>query len=198
MSDGVFWRVKHDRDNNTTTNSRLQSVMNVCEWMKRNDDGVCCVNNLFLCDWEKKSRSGSGVGISRILEATRESGLVWGGDFTFILLSAVVYGASLTSQGWPRSSICICCCIDPWVVFFSLRCVMLTEMSLIRPILFAEWRVRFVRQVVKMELQELLLNVHSNLEPPKPDGSTYLMNGNYHYYHYGCDGFQDVVSPWMT
>ncbi|EDS25734.1 conserved hypothetical protein [Culex quinquefasciatus] len=43
-----------------------------------------------------------------------------------------------------------------------------------------------------MELQELLLNVHSNLEPPKPDGSTYLMNGNYHYYHYGCDGFQDV------
>lgn len=43
-----------------------------------------------------------------------------------------------------------------------------------------------------MEHQELLLNIHSNLEPPKPDGSTYLMNGNYHYYHYGCDGFQDV------
>uniref|UniRef100_A0A182IPT8 UFSP1/2/DUB catalytic domain-containing protein n=1 Tax=Anopheles atroparvus TaxID=41427 RepID=A0A182IPT8_ANOAO len=43
-----------------------------------------------------------------------------------------------------------------------------------------------------MEEKSLLLNVHSNLEPPKPDGSTYLMRGNYHYYHYGCDGFQDM------
>lgn len=50
-----------------------------------------------------------------------------------------------------------------------------------------------------MDNLDLLLNVHSNLEPPKPDGSTYLMRGNYHYYHYGCDGFQDVVSyvDWM-
>lgn len=63
MSDGVFWRVKHDRDNNTTTNSRLQSVMNVCEWMKRNDDGVCCVNNLFLCDWEKNHALGLGLAL---------------------------------------------------------------------------------------------------------------------------------------
>ncbi|XP_052871990.1 probable Ufm1-specific protease 1 [Anopheles cruzii] len=43
-----------------------------------------------------------------------------------------------------------------------------------------------------MEEKSLLLNVHSNLEPPKPDGNTYLMRGNYHYYHYGCDGFQDM------
>ncbi|XP_053665404.1 probable Ufm1-specific protease 1 [Anopheles marshallii] len=43
-----------------------------------------------------------------------------------------------------------------------------------------------------MEEKSLLLNVHSNLEPPKPDGNTFLMRGNYHYYHYGCDGFQDM------
>uniref|UniRef100_A0A182WKB5 Uncharacterized protein n=1 Tax=Anopheles minimus TaxID=112268 RepID=A0A182WKB5_9DIPT len=45
-----------------------------------------------------------------------------------------------------------------------------------------------------MEEKSLLLNVHSNLEPPKPDGNTFLMRGNYHYYHYGCDGFQDMVA----
>ncbi|XP_053677239.1 probable Ufm1-specific protease 1 [Anopheles nili] len=43
-----------------------------------------------------------------------------------------------------------------------------------------------------MASKNLLLNVHSNLEPPKPDGSTVLMRGNYQYYHYGCDGFQDM------
>ncbi|KAG8226402.1 hypothetical protein J437_LFUL011940 [Ladona fulva] len=37
----------------------------------------------------------------------------------------------------------------------------------------------------------LLKNVHDNLAPPTQSGKTYLISGDYLYYHYGCDGFDD-------
>lgn len=92
-----------------------------------------------------------------------------------------------------------------WTVTFSDVAGGLTSWprvhSLAWELSIRQWRrigwkssLRKLQEVIKMDNLDLLLNVHSNLEPPKPDGSTYLMRGNYHYYHYGCDGFQDVVS----
>jgi hypothetical protein len=39
----------------------------------------------------------------------------------------------------------------------------------------------------------LLGNVHLNLANPS-DGETFLTREDYHYHHYKCDGFNDVVS----
>jgi len=38
----------------------------------------------------------------------------------------------------------------------------------------------------------LLKNVHENLALPD-SGKTFLVQGNYEYWHYGCDGFNDRV-----
>lgn len=38
----------------------------------------------------------------------------------------------------------------------------------------------------------LLRNVHEGLAPPY-DGETFLIKGQYEYWHYGCDGFNDRV-----
>ncbi|XP_076238695.1 UFM1 specific peptidase 1 [Calliopsis andreniformis] len=36
----------------------------------------------------------------------------------------------------------------------------------------------------------LLKNVHENIPPPEP-GESWLVRGDYEYWHYGCDGFND-------
>ena len=40
----------------------------------------------------------------------------------------------------------------------------------------------------------LLANVHDGLEKPQEVSEIYLVKGDYLYYHYGCDGFDDRVS----
>ncbi|GAB0090389.1 Probable Ufm1-specific protease 1 [Sergentomyia squamirostris] len=40
--------------------------------------------------------------------------------------------------------------------------------------------------------QKLLENVHEILPDPTPSGKSYVTRGKYKYYHYNCDGFQDV------
>jgi hypothetical protein len=37
-----------------------------------------------------------------------------------------------------------------------------------------------------------LKNVHRNLDPPN-NGETFLVKGDYEYWHYNCDGFDDRV-----
>ena len=39
----------------------------------------------------------------------------------------------------------------------------------------------------------LLTNPHTALLPPDNAGPTHLVKGDYLYYHYGCDGFDDRV-----
>lgn len=39
----------------------------------------------------------------------------------------------------------------------------------------------------------MLSNAHKNLEPPIKNGISYLINGQYQYYHYKCDGYSDTV-----
>ena len=41
----------------------------------------------------------------------------------------------------------------------------------------------------------LLQNVHKNIKLPTAYGVTTMFRGLYHYYHYGCDGFNDKVRP---
>lgn len=41
---------------------------------------------------------------------------------------------------------------------------------------------------------ELFKNVHLHLDQPTGHGKSYLVKGNFTYFHYGCDGFNDVVS----
>lgn len=40
----------------------------------------------------------------------------------------------------------------------------------------------------------LLKIIPSTIEPPTSTGRTYYTKGHFTYYHYGCDGFNDVVS----
>lgn len=40
---------------------------------------------------------------------------------------------------------------------------------------------------------DLLENVHLGLANPTTNGETYLVKGNYKYYHYGCDNIKDRV-----
>lgn len=62
-------------------------------------------------------------------------------------------------------------------------------------------RCLLINKINKMELQpqlpkylyELLTNVHQKLENPTPDGITHLVSGSYQYFHYKCDGHNDVV-----
>ncbi|CAH0590422.1 unnamed protein product [Chrysodeixis includens] len=55
----------------------------------------------------------------------------------------------------------------------------------------------------------LLTNIHESKELLKDSGNTYLVSGNYDYYHYLCDGFDDrgwgcgyrtlqTICSWMT
>lgn len=39
---------------------------------------------------------------------------------------------------------------------------------------------------------DLLKNVHEHLALPD-NGETFLVQGQYEYWHYGCDGFNDKV-----
>ncbi|XP_023710680.1 ufm1-specific protease 1 isoform X3 [Cryptotermes secundus] len=39
--------------------------------------------------------------------------------------------------------------------------------------------------------ENLLQNVHEGTEPPTTNGTTSVIQGSYHYYHYGCDGMND-------
>ncbi|XP_043464448.1 ufm1-specific protease 1 [Leptopilina heterotoma] len=39
--------------------------------------------------------------------------------------------------------------------------------------------------------ESLLKNVHVNLPLPESTGETFLVRGDYEYWHYGCDGFDD-------
>lgn len=39
----------------------------------------------------------------------------------------------------------------------------------------------------------LLTNIHESEGILKDSGKTYLVSGNYEYYHYLCDGFDDRV-----
>lgn len=41
--------------------------------------------------------------------------------------------------------------------------------------------------------ESLLKNVHVNLPLPESTGETILVRGDYEYWHYGCDGFDDKV-----
>lgn len=41
---------------------------------------------------------------------------------------------------------------------------------------------------------DLLENVHIGLLDPTDNGQTYLVRGNYKYYHYGCDSIKDRVN----
>ena len=41
--------------------------------------------------------------------------------------------------------------------------------------------------------ENLLKNVHERLSLPDPNGETFLVKGDYEYWHYGCDGFNDKV-----
>ncbi|KAF9424736.1 hypothetical protein HW555_000037 [Spodoptera exigua] len=61
--------------------------------------------------------------------------------------------------------------------------------------------------VVKMS--DLLTNLHETAGISKDSGKTYLVSGNYKYYHYLCDGFDDrgwgcgyrtlqTICSWMT
>jgi hypothetical protein len=43
--------------------------------------------------------------------------------------------------------------------------------------------------------EDLLSNVHEGIEPPTANGITIVIQGPYHYYHYGCDGVDDKVRP---
>lgn len=40
---------------------------------------------------------------------------------------------------------------------------------------------------------ELIKNVHLALEKPTVDGHSFLTSSPFEYYHYNCDGFNDVV-----
>lgn len=40
----------------------------------------------------------------------------------------------------------------------------------------------------------LLENVHIDLAAPTETGTSYLVKGDYQYFHYGCDGYMDAVS----
>ncbi|XP_046382962.1 probable Ufm1-specific protease 1 isoform X2 [Ischnura elegans] len=55
----------------------------------------------------------------------------------------------------------------------------------------------------------LLKNIHIGLSPPASPGETFLVGGDYRYYHYGCDGFDDkgwgcgyrtlqLISSWIA
>jgi hypothetical protein len=46
--------------------------------------------------------------------------------------------------------------------------------------------------------ENLLQNVHEGIEPPTANGTTTVVHGSYHYYHYGCDGVDDKVRPQGT
>lgn len=39
----------------------------------------------------------------------------------------------------------------------------------------------------------LLKNVHLHLKNPTENGKSFLVKGDYTYFHYGCDGHNDVV-----
>jgi len=39
---------------------------------------------------------------------------------------------------------------------------------------------------------KLLKNVHRSLDPPN-NGETFFVKGDYEYWHYSCDGFDDKV-----
>ena len=43
---------------------------------------------------------------------------------------------------------------------------------------------------------DLPLNIHAGIDVPAGcgDGQCYFVHGDYHYYHYGCDGQDDRVS----
>jgi hypothetical protein len=41
--------------------------------------------------------------------------------------------------------------------------------------------------------ENLLQNVHEGIELPTTNGTTTVIQGSYHYYHYGCDGINDMV-----
>ncbi|KAH9634593.1 hypothetical protein HF086_006218 [Spodoptera exigua] len=41
------------------------------------------------------------------------------------------------------------------------------------------------------KMSDLLTNVHETAGISKDSGKTYLVSGNYKYYHYLCDGFDD-------
>lgn len=40
---------------------------------------------------------------------------------------------------------------------------------------------------------QLLQNIHEKLEPPSEAGKSFLAKDPYFYYHYKCDGNNDVV-----
>lgn len=40
---------------------------------------------------------------------------------------------------------------------------------------------------------QLLQNIHENLEPPSEAEESFLAKDSYLYYHYKCDGINDVV-----
>lgn len=40
----------------------------------------------------------------------------------------------------------------------------------------------------------LFKNVHLHLDNPTEHGKSYLVKGDYTYFHYGCDQYNDVVS----
>lgn len=42
-------------------------------------------------------------------------------------------------------------------------------------------------------MSDLLLNIHEGLPSPTNNGQTVLIRGYYQYYHYACDGFNDMV-----
>lgn len=40
---------------------------------------------------------------------------------------------------------------------------------------------------------ELYKNIHLNIDDPTAHGKSYLVKGDYQYFHYFCDGYDDVV-----
>ena len=46
----------------------------------------------------------------------------------------------------------------------------------------------------KHYVEELLVNPHTDLALPCKEGSTSVCKGEYLFYHYGCDGYDDRVS----
>lgn len=44
-----------------------------------------------------------------------------------------------------------------------------------------------------VNMSGLLTNIHETAGTVKESGRTYLVCGNYEYYHYFCDGFDDRV-----
>lgn len=43
------------------------------------------------------------------------------------------------------------------------------------------------------KMSSLLTNIHETAAISKDTGQTYTVTGNYEYYHYLCDGFDDRV-----